>query len=158
VQSNDPTVLIRVRHRDIDPAILTEVFGIKPEYSWKAGEPKPGGAASATRRESYWVAEVPMSPELVARGSEPEGNRPHRMPTYSNLSPLELALTVAALRFRVNRDFWAGLQAEGATAQLIVILEDPLAGFELPHAVLSMLAELSLSLSIGFRDADEAAA
>lgn len=158
MESNYPTVLIRIRHRDIDPAVLTEVFGIEPEYSWKAGEPKSDGARGATRRESYWVAEVPISQEFFARGTGAEQGRMQSITAYSNLSPLELALTIAALLFKVNRNFWTRLKGEGATAQLIVILGDSLAGFDLPHTILSMLAELSLSLSIGFRDADEAAA
>lgn len=141
---SDFTVFLKIRHPSIDPALLTEAFGIVPECSWKAGESKAGGSdATATRRESYWVAQVPalrpeMSPEFVS---------------------LESTLMLTALLLERRKDFWAKLRAEGASAQLIVVLGgSALSRFELPHDLLSMLSKCGLSVSVDLRDAAEAAA
>jgi Domain of unknown function (DUF4279) len=158
----DSTVLIRIRHPDIDPDALTRAFGIEPEHSWKAGDPKPG--SETTRRESYWVAEASLSPRfsfpqggLGSSGPVPE--EPPWTPPYLDQTPLERALAMAALPFMLNWKFWSGLRAEGATAQLIVVLGGPsLPGFELSHEVIAMLSRLGISLSVEFRDVAEAAA
>jgi hypothetical protein len=60
VYPTDFTVFLKIRHPDIDPAVLTEKFGLIPEHSWKAGEARREDDAT-TRRESYWVAEVPRT-------------------------------------------------------------------------------------------------
>lgn len=156
------TVLIRIRHRDIDPAVLTEVFGIEPEYCWQAGEAKPDSESGRTRRESYWVAEVPASHRFLVSATEGAGSEEQRMeqmPAYTSLSPLDRALMFASLLFRVHKEFWARLQSEGATAQLIVVLgSDSFAGLELTPEVMGMLARFGLTLSVSVRDAEEAAA
>jgi len=157
----DSTVLIRIRHPDIDPDALTRAFGIEPEHSWKAGDAKPG--SEATRRESYWVAEARLSPRLGFRyglgDDASESEEPAWTPTYLDQTPLERALTMAALPFMLNWKFWSGLRDEGATAQLIVVLGGPsLPGFELSHEVIAMLSRLGISLSVEFRDVAEAAA
>ena len=81
------------------------------------------------------------------------------MPIYANQTPLERAITFATVLFRLHTEFWSRLKAEGATAQLIVVLgNDSTDGFELSHEVMAALSEFGLSLSVAFHDADEAAA
>ena len=151
--SIDSTILIRIRHPDIDPEILTRAFGIEPEYSWKAGEAKPGTDNGATRRESYWVAQAPTSGRYPFAEGRALGAK---VSAYVNQSPLERALTIAALPFVANWQLWSRLRDEGATAQLIVYLgANALAGFELMHEVMAMLSKFGLALSVEFRDAEE---
>ena len=157
----DSTVLIRIRHPHIDPDALTRAFGIEPEHSWRAGEAKPG--SETIRRESYWVAQASLSPRFSfpqgLGGEVGSGSEETWTPTYLDQTPLERALTMAALPFMVNWKFWSGLRDEGATAQLIVVLGGPsLPGFELSHEVIAMLSRLGISLSVEFRDIAEAAA
>ena len=140
MRPNDFTVLLKIRHVDVDPDSLTEALGIVPEYSWRGGESKADdGDPQATRRETYWVARVPPMPPEVAW--------------------LEGTLMLAALLLARRKDFWTKLQAEGARAELVVVFgETTLSGFELPHELLSMLSKLGLSVSFDLRDAAEEAA
>lgn len=136
----DFAVLLKIRHPNIDPAVLTEAFGLEPECCWQAGEAnRDSDEPGAVRRESYWVAEVPSQPPArVYLGS---------------------TLMTAAWRLDQRKEFWARLQSEGASAQLIVVLgEDALSGFELPHLLLAMISRNGLSVSFDLRDAAEAAA
>lgn len=139
---NDIAVWIKIRHPDIEPSVLSEAFGIVPEFSWRAGEPRiESEAAHAARRESYWVAELPMP----------------RIP--SEFISLESALMWAALMFERRKDFWAELQAEGATAQVTVTLGNSASSdFNLSHNVLTMLSKYGLSVSVQSCTVAEAAA
>ena len=154
----DASILIRIRHRDIDPDKLTEVFGMEPEYSWQAGEPRPESESGATRRESYWVAEVPLRhrlPEEVMQTMGAARSDPI-MPVYNDQAPLERSVISAALLFRKNGEFWDRLKSDGATAQLIVTLgPDSMIGLELSEGSMAMLSRLGLSLSVGIRDVEE---
>lgn len=137
---NEYTVLLKIRHPDVDPALLTEAFGIVPECSWKAGELRGKSEdTGGTWRESYWIARVPPMPfEYVW---------------------LEGTLTWAALLLQDRKDFWTKLRAEGASAQMIVLLgESALSQLELPHELLSLLSRCGVSVSIELAGAAEAAA
>lgn len=140
MRPGDFTVLLKIRHPSIDPALLTSALGVDPEYSWKAGEVKDDSETGATRRESYWVAEVAQSVSV-------------------EYATLEGALMLAALLLERRKDFWAKLRAEGANAQLILLLGGSVPSrFELSPELLSMLSKLGLSVSLDWRDAAENAA
>ena len=138
----DLAVWIKIRHADIDPSVLGEAFGIVPEFSWRAGEPRTESRdAQGARRESYRAGELPMP----------------RVP--SEFVSLESALMWAALMFERRKDLWARLQAEGAGAQVTVTLGDSgSSDFNLSHDVLNMLSKYGLSISVQLCTAAEAAA
>lgn len=53
---------LRVRHPNVDPALLTQALHLEPLHSWRAGEPRRsvGGATlGGEHRESYWSAPLP---------------------------------------------------------------------------------------------------
>lgn len=159
----DFTVLLKIRHPDIDPAVLTETFGLAPEHSWKAGDARGEDDAGTTRRESYWVAEVPSRVPAAERLGPKrivlERKRRVGAPLLPDDFQLDGVLMLTALLFERRKAFWARLQAEGASAQVIVVLgRSALAGFELSHELLSMLSRFGLSVSVDFRDAAEAVA
>jgi hypothetical protein len=140
LRPNDLTVLIEIRHASIDPKALDDAFGLVPECSWKAGEPKTEGDVVGTRRESYWVARMPMPP----------------LPSIpAELVPLETALMWTALMFERRKAFWERLRAEGASAQVSIMAAAE--SFRLSHDVLTMLAKVGLSVSVEFCHAAEAA-
>lgn len=134
MRPNDFTVLIEIRHASIDPSVLTHAFGVVPEYSWKAGDPKDEDGDVGTRRESYWVARLPLPP----------------MPAVPpELVGLGTALMWAALMFERRKQLWTALQAEGATARIAVTAGARiLDGFELSHDVLTMLSKFGLSVAV----------
>jgi hypothetical protein len=50
---------LRIKHPSIDPADISKEFGIEPEHSFRAGQPrhsKSGVAPAALYNESYWLA------------------------------------------------------------------------------------------------------
>ena len=54
---------LRIRHPSMDPADISKELGIKPEHSFRAGQPrhsKSGVAPAAVHTESYWLA--PLNP------------------------------------------------------------------------------------------------
>ena len=53
---------LRVRHPNLDPALLTETLHLEPLHSWRAGEPRrsaTGAALGGEHRDSYWSAPLP---------------------------------------------------------------------------------------------------
>lgn len=54
-------VTLRVRHPDIDPQHITTALGIKPEWTWRAGEARRtrvGTPLSGVYRHTYWYAKL----------------------------------------------------------------------------------------------------
>jgi hypothetical protein len=55
--ANGYNIILRFRHRDLDPATLTSVLGWQPDRSWRAGEqavtPK-GTKLAAIRSDGLW--------------------------------------------------------------------------------------------------------
>ena len=85
-----------------------------------------------------------------------EGVPPEVKRSYASV---EGTLMFGALLLGRRKNFWTQLQAEGASAELIVLLgASRLSRFELPRDLLSLLSKLGLSVSIELRDVSEAAA
>lgn len=173
MRRNNFTILLKIRHPSADPEVFTKMLGIDPECCWKAGEIKRDGHTKLTRRESYWVAEVPARPAIsvrarssFARGKVFAGQSEaidwSRLPWFRYDAadiPVEGVLMLVALLFANRRESWATLRTEGATAQVIVVFgPNPTPAFDLPHEVMSLLSQSGLSISIDFRDAAEEAA
>lgn len=52
---------LRIKHPSIDPADISKELGIKPEHSFRAGQPrhsKSGLVQAAVHAESYWLARL----------------------------------------------------------------------------------------------------
>lgn len=52
---------LRIKHPSIDPADISKELGIKPEHSFRAGQPrlsKSGLAPASVHAESYWLARL----------------------------------------------------------------------------------------------------
>lgn len=139
MRRNEFTVWLKIRHADADPDLLTRTFGLEADYSGWNEEPKGRREGDVARGRSYWVACVPpMLPERPC---------------------LEATLMIGACVLERNSDFWAKLQGRGASAELLVVLEErALSRFELPHELLVRLSKLGLSLTVDVCDAAEAAA
>lgn len=140
MQSKDFTVWLKIRHANVDPDSLSQALGIVPEFSRKGGESETeDDDARSARRGSYWIGQVPAIPFEHAW--------------------LEGTLMFAACLLERAGDLWVELRADGATAELLVMLGGShLSGFELPRELLAMLSKVGLSISVDVCDAAEAAA
>jgi hypothetical protein len=129
-------VSLRVRHPTVDPAILTDTLKLEPAHSWKAGDPRrsqSGEPVTGQYRDSYWSA--PLPGQIVAG---------------VNL-PLETFIAQQLLQLGRQRDFFAGLQAEGGGLSLLVEIA-PVANavLTLSSTVARRLADLNIEMEFQF--------
>ena len=98
-------ISLRVRHPNLDPALLTETLHIEPLHCWRAGEPRrsaTGATLGGEHRESYWSA--PLPGQAVGAAA----------------FPLELFLGQQLVQLSRHREFLARLQDEGAQVSLLI--------------------------------------
>jgi hypothetical protein len=96
---------LRVRHPNLDPALLTEMLHLEPLHSWRAGEPRrsaTGAGLGGEHRDSYWSA--PLPGQAVGAAA----------------FPLELFLGSQLTQLNRHREFLARLQQEGAQISLLI--------------------------------------
>jgi hypothetical protein len=96
---------LRVRHPNLDPALLTETLHLEPLHSWRAGEPRrsvTGAALGGEHRDSYWSA--PLPGQAVGPAA----------------FPLEMFLGQQLVQLNRHREFLARLQNESAQISLLI--------------------------------------
>lgn len=155
MRSYEFTSFLKIRHPDIDPQTLTDELGIVPEHCWKAGERRAvrgDSRAAGTDRESYWVGQTYPESYWVAQ-----------LPLADYIpqicTPISGTLMLGALLLERHKTFWRQLQAEGATATLLVSVDNREAfNLELPRDLLVMMAGLGLSVSFDIQSEQQAAA
>ena len=129
------TVSLRLRHPAIEPSRITEMLGITPQHTWKAGDPRrdPAGAAlEGIYRESYWMGRLMDEPQLSS----------------ARMSVESVLLQILA-HLRRSLDFLEQLHAEGGIAELHVSLyarED--FRLELSEESLGLLGRLGLAVAL----------
>jgi hypothetical protein len=104
------TVSLRIRHPRIEPSRITEMLGLRPEHSWKAGDPHPrrspeGTGVEGEYRDSYWTAPLMEQPQLSTTGVS-----------------VESVLVQTIDQLRRSQSFLEQLLAEGGSLQLSVSL------------------------------------
>jgi hypothetical protein len=130
-------VSLRVRHPDLDPALLTQTLRLEPLHSWRAGEPRrsAGGAAlGGGHRESYWSAPLPGQVETGAAAF-----------------PLELFLGQQLVQLNRHREFLARLRSGGAQISLLIEVSPMESGvLTLGTDITRKLADLNIELEFRF--------
>ncbi|HEX5048226.1 MAG TPA: hypothetical protein VFX89_13990 [Gammaproteobacteria bacterium] len=170
--SSEHSVVLRLRHPNVDPREITHRLGITPQYAWRAGEPRRVDAGdeesadvlqTAAYRESCWVAVLsgasPLS-ELVERIAR---FAPRAVGTQLQMAPpvsAELYLTL--YKMKRTAAFWQEFVAQGGTIDCLVqIVGAERFQLEMTPALLALCAELRLTLRIevdGLAQRAEAAA
>lgn len=129
-------VSLRVRHPNVDPAVLTSTLHLEPLHSWRAGEPRhsvTGAVLGGEHRDSYWSA--PLPGQAVGAAA----------------FPLELFLGQQLVQLSRHREFLARLQDEsGQISLLIEISVAENAVLTLSTSVSRKLAELNIELEFQF--------
>ena len=126
---------LRIRHPDIDPAVITRALGIEPQHTWSVGDQRRdsmGADLVGAHRESYWMGRLMMQPELARDRVDVES---------------EILRTIGTLRR--SFDFLERLKNEGGSAELHITLyarED----FRLEFLAesLSLLGRMGLSIAL----------
>ena len=127
---------LRVRHPNVDPAVLTKALHIEPLHCWRAGEPRrsaSGTALGGEHRESYWSAPLPGQP------------------VGSAAFPLELFLGQQLVQLNRHRELLSRLQSEGGQISLLIEMS-PVenAVLTLSTSVSRKLADLNIEVEFQF--------
>jgi Domain of unknown function (DUF4279) len=127
---------LRVRHPNLDPAVLTRTLHLEPLHSWRAGEPRrsvTGAALGGEHRESYWSA--PLPGQAVGAAA----------------FPLELFLGQQLVQLGRHRELLSRLQDEGGQISLLIEIS------RVENAVLTLstgtsrkLADLNIEVEFQF--------
>jgi hypothetical protein len=129
-------VSLRVRHPNLDPALLTETLHLDPLHTWKAGDPRrsaTGAVLGGKHRDSYWSAPLPGQAVGVAA------------------FPLELFMAQQLVQLSRHREFLGRIQAEGGQISLLIEISN------VENAVLTLgtstsrkLADLNIEVEFQF--------
>jgi len=142
-----------IKHPSMDPADISKELGIKPEHSFRSGQPrhsKSGLATVALHTESYWLA--PLDPESWF-GTVPFGplaNMAISQKLIDSAVSQNLAWALGLCAVRFNKAHAALLQticAEGGEISLLVTLSSTAVNaFSLPPQVSRLFGELGITL------------
>jgi hypothetical protein len=129
------TMSLRVRHPEIDPALITRMLGLQPQHTWRAGDVRKGtggDCVGGTYHESYWVCALMSAPKLATEQVGVE-------------SELQQALTTLRRSF----DFLQSLHASGgATEVYISIFAREEFRIELLADIAALLGRLGITLAL----------
>lgn len=144
---------LRIKHPSMDPADISKELGIKPEHSFRAGQPrqsKSGLLPASVYAESYWLARLNPASWI---GSPPFAEQLNLAIIQEHIDAaiarnLTGALSMCAGHF--NKAHAAWLQAvcsAGGEIGLLVTLS-PAAGntFSLPPQLSRMFGDLGITL------------
>ncbi len=127
---------LRVRHPNLDPAVLTKALRLEPRHCWRAGEPRlsvTGTALGGEHRESYWSAPLPGQP------------------VGSAAFPLELFLGQQLVQLNRHRELLSRLQSEGGQISLLIeIVSTENTILTLSTGVSRKLADLNIEVEFQF--------
>jgi Domain of unknown function (DUF4279) len=127
---------LRVRHPNLDPAVLTKTLHLEPLHSWRVGEPRrsvTGAVLGGEHRESYWSA--PLPGQVVGAAA----------------FPLELFLAQQLVQLSRHREFLGRLQDEGGQISLLIeISRVENAVLTLSTGVSRKLADLNIEVEFQF--------
>jgi Domain of unknown function (DUF4279) len=129
-------ISLRVRHPNLDPAVLTKALHLEPLHCWRAGEPRrsvTGAALGGEHRDSYWSAPLPGQ----AVGSA--------------AFPLELFLGQQLVQLGRHRELLSRVQGEGGQISLLIeISPAENAVLTLSTGVSRKLADLNIEVEFQF--------
>ena len=146
---------LRIRHPSIDPAAISRELRLKPEHSFRAGEPREsssGVAASNVHAESYWLATLDPDAWVDQLGVFDFPGVPKADVQKERLramaGSLVMALSFYTMSFlRGHADFLRRLQTEGGDVRLIVELPAGVAqSFTLTPQVAKVLGDFGISI------------
>lgn len=150
---------LRVRHPSMDPADLSRQLKIKPEHSYRAGEPRSprmGRALASVHAESYWLGALDpgrWSPDI----SFPEYPKlqvaaEHLQATAAN--SLSFALSLSTTRFfHLHAELLRRIRSEGGQVSLLVsLVASEVGSFRLMPEVSRALGEFDVTVEFEFTE------
>ena len=149
---------LRIRHPSLDPEEISRQLGVRPEHSFRAGDPRlsrSGLAPASVHAESYWLGALGATdwPGDFGSSSEPL-LKVARERLGSAARSLGWTLSLTAARFsRVHGELLRRIRAEGGQASLLVTISTAEASsFSLTPEVSRVFSELGVALEFEFSD------
>jgi hypothetical protein len=147
-------ISLRIRHPSLDPNAITDELHLKPVHSFKAGQPRGGGAGGSPHTESYWLAR--MNPGAIG---EPVG-----LPATDPLQALNVqranealvgslgqALAVSVAYLRRHAAYLGRVQIDGGQVGLHVeLMPREVGSFSLIPHVARALSEMRIEVEFEF--------
>jgi hypothetical protein len=126
---------LRIRHPNLDPALISEALQLQPTHAHRSGETRLGiGERISHYTETYWLAPL-VDHGFTAQPLDAPGNAAERLLQY----------WLAQLQRR--RSFLQRVQAEGGQVSMLVQWPASTAvGFVLGAAVARILGELAIDM------------
>lgn len=151
---------LRIRHPNMDPAVLSRELALEPEHSFRAGAPRvsrSGLAAAAVHPETYWLASLNPSSWLAEAPFDlkPALARAQETMAASVAQSIGWALSLAAMRLRGRHAALLNqIRADGGQVSLLVALcPSEVGGFSLTPDIGRVFGELGVGIEFEFTDA-----
>ena len=133
------SVSLRLKHPNMDPAIITRELHRRPTRAWKAGDARRTPSRTELPghyRETYWYRRLTPGGISSSKGAT-----------------LEAYLARLRSRFQGDARFFRRVRGGGGNAELFVgIFGRKNYGFELPAPLIADLGRIGLSLSFDIYD------
>lgn len=152
-------ILLRIRHPDLDPAVISRELRVPADHSFKAGEVRESVAGLANRSvhaESCWLGTLhPAEWTAAAPAAEDKAGRDPRAQRVHDAiaSDPGSALAMCAMHLRWHAAFLHRVTAGGGQIDLRIALDPAvISGFTLAPQYIRVLSELGIAVELEFGD------
>jgi len=149
---------LRIRHPSLDPDEVSREFGIVPEHSFRAGEPRPsrsGLAPASVHPESYWLGALNPAASPFRQGFRADPSlqliRERLRVTGTAIQALGWALALATRFLSTHAQTLRRIGSEGGQVSLLVnVSSDEVSSFQVTPEVSRVLSELGIAVEFEF--------
>jgi hypothetical protein len=145
------TISLQIKHPAIDPRLISEELGLKPDYAWACGEPK-GSASQGVRRNSFWCASLaPPSSADTRFASLVRESETLQRAVDAVTHDVAASLNLKVLHLRRHQAFIQRLLDDGGEVSIMVELPTTeITGFKIDASMARQLASLGVTLEFQF--------
>lgn len=142
---------LRVRHPSMDPAELSQAFGIEPEHSFRAGDSWGASSVKTTgsrvHPESYWLGQLNPTGRRLPLGLPILGDpKIVQRQVAAFTRSLSWALSLGCTWFfKTHADLLRRVRSEGGEVALLVTIYSA-DSFSLPPVLSQILGQLGITI------------
>lgn len=149
-------LFLRIKHPVIDPAIITDTLGLKPEDQRAAGSTVSKQGLQTLHSESYWIAPLPTFSTEASLGnlrslyatSTALALTKQDIIAMAGTSRFEMLLVTGLKLLSAHKEFLQQLNKEGGSITLLIQRHDYGALTSLHWQTLKRLGELGIGIEL----------